>query len=182
MSLPFKQTVIADLKVLGVPIGDDASLLGILKHLCSSLILFPGFACVFCYRVNKIAFSWSPSLANLMNIWRFYAFGNEISFHADIGPGLWIRHLPDIVIGGAVTMGSDCHIYHGVTIGAKGFTETHLQPTIGEGARIGTGAKIVGKITLGDYVTVGALTFCDKSIPGNSVVYGNPLVIKPKDR
>jgi serine O-acetyltransferase len=173
----FRSAVIADMRMYRIPVG-DASPLRLARHLLFLLAFSPGFACVFWYRVNRAVARHSPHAARLIGAWRFYTFGNDISYRAEIGPGLMIGHPSDIVIGAGVRVGSDCTIYNGVTLGAKYFDRLDEKPSLGDNVFIGTGAKVLGEIHVGDRSHIGALTFCDKSVPPDSVAYGNPLVIR----
>lgn len=175
-----RKTIVEDLKAYKVPIGHDANILKLIKHVLYMLIFSPGFSCVFWYRVNRRISRRVELLAKFIHAVRFYTFANDISYRAEIGPGLKLCHVSDIVIGESAKIGRNCIIFNGVTIGAKSSQESHIKPTIGDNVYIGTGAKIIGGITVGNNVTIGALTFCNKSIPDGSVAYGNPMIIKEK--
>jgi len=86
-----------------------------------------------------------------------------------------------IVIGNGVTVGKNCKIYQNVTLGAKNFEKPNEKPVIGNNVIIGAGACVLGNITIGSNTEIGALTFCDESIPDNSIAYGRPLIIKRKE-
>ncbi len=167
------------MRMWGAPIADDVGWLLLGKHFVHCMLFFPGFACVFWYRVNRVVHmrGWRR-LAKFIHARRYYKFANDISYHADIGPGFKVCHVSDIVIGANAKIGSHCRVFNGVTIGSLRLHETAIQPVIGSGAYIGTGAKVLGGITIGDNVTIGALTFCNKSVPADVVAYGNPMVLK----
>lgn len=102
----------------------------------------------------------------------------EISPRATIGPGLFFPHPQCIVIGQA-SLGDNCTIYNGVTIGAKlPFHDKY--PEIGNDVNIGAGSTVLGDIKVGNNVTVGAKTLVLKDIPDNSVVVGIPAEIIKK--
>ncbi|MBZ0319440.1 MAG: serine acetyltransferase [Anaerolineae bacterium] len=92
---------------------------------------------------------------------------------AEIGPGLYIGHFGEIIIGGQVRMGSNCNISQGVTIGGGGRSERH-SPEIGNRVYIAPGAKVFGPITIGDDVAIGANAVVTESFPARSVVGGVP--------
>lgn len=146
----------------------------------------PGFNCVFWYRINRFLYENDKNMfirwaANRLSIWRVYRFGNDISYKAHIGAGFRVVHLSDIVIGTGAKIGENFTILNGVTLGKKNTKEKKM-PIIGNNVYLGTGSKLVGGIEIGDNVVVGALTFCNKSIPSNSTAYGNPMVIVDEKR
>lgn len=178
MDNTFRNTIIEDLKVCKVNIPASISFFQLFKRVCYSVIYFPGFACVFLFRVNHCLDKKNAFLSKLMNVWRFYLFKNDISCRAKIGHGLRIVHVVDIVIPAEAVLGKNCVILNGVSIGSKGVGQTEV-PVLGDNVYIGSGSKIIGGISVGNNVTIGALTLCNKSIPDNSVAYGNPAMIKP---
>jgi len=97
----------------------------------------------------------------------------EINTRAQIGPGLRIHHAGPIIIG-RVTMGSGCTIRPGNILGRKGRSEW---PTLGDRVTLGAGAQVLGAVTIGDDVTVGAMSLVIHDIPADSVVAGIPARI-----
>jgi len=81
------------------------------------------------------------------------------------------------VIGGYAVIGEDATILNGVTIGSKKIGNAEM-PKIGSDVYIGTGAKIIGDITIGDRVTIGANAVCLISLPDDVVAYGVPVKLK----
>ena len=104
--------------------------------------------------------------------------GITIEIRADIGPGLYIGHYGNIFIGGDVTIGKLVNISQEVSVGYGGRGQNWGRPrSIGDCVYIAPGAKIVGKITIGSNVVVGANSVVSKSIPDNAVVLGVPARI-----
>lgn len=104
--------------------------------------------------------------------------GITIETSADIGPGLYIGHYGNIFIGGDVTIGKLVNISQEVSVGYGGRGQNWGRPRrIGDCVYIAPGAKIVGKITIGNNVVVGANSVVSKSIPDNAVVLGVPARI-----
>lgn len=99
--------------------------------------------------------------------------GVNIHSDAQIGKGLYIGHIGGIWIG-PVKMGDYCNLSQEVTIGIGGQGEFRGIPEIGSRVFFGPGAKVFGKIQIGDNVAIGANTVVSKSIPDNAVVLGNP--------
>ncbi|MBU9848521.1 serine O-acetyltransferase, partial [Rahnella aceris] len=87
-----------------------------------------------------------------------------------------IPHPFGVVIGKGVTIGYDCRIYQGVTIGAK-LEDGISYPVIGNNVTIYANSVIVGDIIIGNNVIIGASTLVIIDVPDNSVVVGNPARI-----
>ena len=87
-----------------------------------------------------------------------------------IGPGLYIQHGSGTFIS-AASIGANCWINQQVTIGYSNKTD---RPVIGNNVRICAGAKIVGKIRIGDNATVGLNSVVIDNVPANSTVFGVP--------
>ena len=111
-------------------------------------------------------------------------FSSDISCKARLGGGINIMHGHDIVIGSAVIVGNNCKIFNGVTLGNKvvdGFKVE--QPIIGNNVVIGTGAKLLGCVHIGDNSIVGANSVVLTDVPPNSVCVGVPAkVVKQRTK
>jgi len=103
--------------------------------------------------------------------------GITIGSTAVIGRRLEIEHHGCIVIHGAVRMGDDCMIRQGVTIGNGGRRDPLGAPVIGDRVEVGAGAKLIGRITIGNDVIVGANAVVVRDVPDNAVVGGVPARI-----
>ncbi len=100
--------------------------------------------------------------------------GISIGSTAIIGRRLCIEHHGCIVIHGASVIGDDCLIRHGVTLGNTGFDDPFGAPRLGNRVQIGAGAKILGRVTVGDDVIIGANAVVIRDVPANAVVGGVP--------
>jgi serine O-acetyltransferase len=98
-----------------------------------------------------------------------------------IGPGFYIGHFGTIVINSQTIIGENCNIAHLTTIGQinKGYRKG--TPIIGNHVWIGTGAVIVGKITVGNNVLIAPNAYVNRDVPDNSLVIGNPMEIISKE-
>jgi serine O-acetyltransferase len=110
----------------------------------------------------------------------FYIFfsiitGIHIPRGCKIGPGLRIYHYGCIVLNPDTIIGTNCTMRHGVTIGNR--KTEHDIPVIGDNVDIGTGAKILGAITIGNNVKIGANAVVLDNIPDNAVAVGVPARI-----
>ncbi len=179
--MPFWEVIAADAQRVGGSVDHRASLIS--RHWQSFKLrrFRPSFASVFWLRVNqRIA---RRRFGVQLRNWRYYRFANDISEFAHIGAGFWLPHPIDVTIGSAVTIGKNATIFNGVTIGGRSVDPKEaLMPRLGDNVVIYTGAKVIGKITVGDNSAVGALSLCNKDIPANSIMYGIPpnVTIKPK--
>ena len=105
----------------------------------------------------------------------------EISYKAKIGAGLYLGHAYCITINPRATLGKNCNIHKGVTIGQENRGSRIGVPTIGNDVWIGINSTVVGNITIGDDVMIAPNSFVNQDIPPHSVVFGNPCIIKHKD-
>lgn len=108
--------------------------------------------------------------------------GIEINLGAQIGNRFFIDHGMGVVIGATAVIGDDVNIYHGVTLGSTGNQKPRRHPKIGNNVMIGAGAKLLGPITVGDNVSIGANSVVTKDIPSNSIAVGVPARIIPKGK
>ena len=102
------------------------------------------------------------------------ATGVEIHPAASIGPGLFIDHGSGVVIGETAEIGEDVTLYQGVTLGGTGFATGKRHPTVEDNVTIGSGAKLLGPITIGHGAKIGANSVVIHDVPPNSTVVGNP--------
>jgi serine O-acetyltransferase len=100
--------------------------------------------------------------------------GIEIHPGAQIGPGLFIDHGMGVVIGETTEIGEDVTIYQGVTLGGTGKETGKRHPTVQDGVIVGTGARVLGPVVLGEGAKIGAGSIVIKDVPPNSTVVGNP--------
>src|ERR687890_2167315 len=100
--------------------------------------------------------------------------GIEIHPRAQIGDGLFIDHGMGVVIGETAEVGENVTMYQGVTLGGTGFATGKRHPTVQDNVTIGSGAKLLGPITIGHGAKIGANTVVIHEVPPNSTVVGNP--------
>jgi serine O-acetyltransferase len=106
-------------------------------------------------------------------------YGYEISEKTNIGGGLALVHMGGIVISQNAVIGKNCTIYKGVTIGNSMRDGIVCAPEIGDCVWIGANATLVGKIKIGNNVLIASNAFVNRDVPDNSLVIGNPAIIKP---
>lgn len=104
-------------------------------------------------------------------------FGYQIPFSTKIGKGLYLGHFGNIIINSKTTIGENCNIAQGVTIGFISRGAKKGAPKIGDNVWIGANSVVVGSIKIGDGALIAPLTFINFDIPENAVVSGNPAKI-----
>jgi serine O-acetyltransferase len=139
------------------------------------LLCYPGFHAVLIHRVAHGVYrrGWF-TLARVISQFSRTMTGIEIHPGATIGRRFFIDHGMGIVIGETAEIGDDVLMYQGVTLGGTGKQSGKRHPTIGNEVVIGTGAKILGNIKIGDHVKVGAGSVIVRSVPDHSTVVGVP--------
>lgn len=100
--------------------------------------------------------------------------GVEIHPAARIGNSFFIDHGAGVVIGETATIGDCVTLYQGVTLGGTGFQRGKRHPTLGDNVTVGSGAKLLGPIAVGDGAKVGANTVVVEDVPAGATVVGNP--------
>lgn len=130
------------------------------------------------FRVSQRLGTFSPWLGDAIKQWNHLLTGCDISWRARIAPGLKLYHPTGVVIGAWVSAGSNCEIQQGVTLGGSGFGvkrgEPDPSPRIGKNVRLGSGAKVLGDITVGDGVIVGANCVVVHDTEPGAVLVGVP--------
>ncbi|NVM52840.1 MAG: serine O-acetyltransferase [Candidatus Helarchaeota archaeon] len=98
----------------------------------------------------------------------------EIHPGAEIGKDFFIDHGSGTVIGETTEIGDNVTIYSTVTLGGTSLKQKKRHPTIGNDVVIGTGAKVLGPVKIGNNVKIGANSVVTKDVPDNAVVVGVP--------
>lgn len=145
------------------------------KSIIYIILLYPGFHALVMYRIaHKLSNVRMFFIARLISQFTRFLTGIEIHPAAKIGKRLFIDHGAGIVIGETAEIGDDCTIYHGVTLGGTGKDKLKRHPTLKNNVIVGCGAKILGNITIGENVKIGANSVVLKGIEPNSTVVGIP--------
>ena len=142
------------------------------KSLWEIGLLYPGPKAIFFHRIaHSLYRSGLFFLARFVSEFSRWLTGIEIHPGAKIGNRLVIDHGMGVVMGETTEVGDDCIIFHGVTLGGTKFDPVKRHPTVGNRVLIGTGASILGPITLGDGARIGANAVVTKSVdPGQTIV------------
>jgi serine O-acetyltransferase len=104
------------------------------------------------------------------NVMVHIVWGIEISRHARIGPGLCIGHFGGITVSRHAVIGKNCALSHSTTIGVSGKGPHEGAPVIGDDVYIAPGARLFGKIRIGNNVKIGANAVVHKDVPDNAIV------------
>lgn len=139
------------------------------------ILLYQGFHVLVFYRIAHFFYHYKLFfIARLISqIGRFFT-GIEIHPGAKIGKRLFIDHGMGIVIGQTATIGDDCTIYHGATLGGTGKDKLKRHPDLGDNVLVGCGAKVLGPIHIGNNVKIGANAVVLKDVPDNTTIVGVP--------
>jgi serine O-acetyltransferase len=139
------------------------------------LAAWPGVHAVLAHRLaHVLARAGVPLVPRLIAYLARSATGIEIHPSARVGRGLFIDHGMGVVIGETAEVGDDVTMYQGVTLGGTGFACGKRHPTVQDNVTIGSGAKLLGPITVGHGAKVGANAVVIHDVPPNSTVVGNP--------
>lgn len=121
----------------------------------------------------------------LLSYWRLrrisYRTGIQIPYSTQIGPGFYIGHFGTIVVNSDTIIGKNVNISPGVNIGVANRGNHKGTPVIGDEVYIAPGAKIVGRVIIGNNVAIGANAVVTKDIPDNACVGGVPAKIISMD-
>jgi serine O-acetyltransferase len=100
--------------------------------------------------------------------------GVEIHPAARIGSDFFIDHGSGVVVGETAEIGDRVTLYQGVTLGGTGFARGKRHPTLEDDVTVGSGAKLLGPVTVGQNAKVGANTVVIENVPDHTTVVGNP--------
>jgi serine O-acetyltransferase len=162
------ETFLADLRA---PVERDPAADGWLDVLLS----YPGFHAITVHRfIHALWQAKVPLLPRLLAEVVHRVTGIDIHPGATIGRSFFIDHGTGVVIGGTAVIGDNVTLYQGVTLGGTSLQHTKRHPTLGNNVTVGSGAAILGDITIGDNTKIGANSVVVKDVPPNSTVVGIP--------
>lgn len=141
------------------------------KSFWEILLLYPGPKAIVMYRLAHAFYKIKLYfLARLISEVARILTGIEIHPGAKIGKCLVIDHGMGVVIGETAEIGDHCIIFHGVTLGGLRFDPVKRHPTVGNRVLIGTGAKVLGPIHVGDDARIGANAVVTKNVEPKATV------------
>ncbi len=141
----------------------------------------PGLHAVWSHRVAHRLWEGRPAYRLparvLSNVTRTLT-GVEIHPGATIGRRFFIDHGMGVVIGETSVVGDDVMLYHDVTLGGRSMAKVKRHPTVGDRVTIGSGARVLGDINLGDDSQIGANSVVTRDVPAGAVAVGIPAQIR----
>ncbi len=139
------------------------------------LLCYPGFHAILLHRLAHKLYSWGvPLVPRMISQFSRFLTGIEIHPGAQIGRRFFIDHGMGVVIGETTEIGDDVLLYQGVTLGGTGNEKGKRHPTLGDRVVVGTGAKVLGSIKIGNDVKIGAGSVVVHPVPDHSTVVGIP--------
>ena len=152
------------------------------KSKISVILTYPGVKAVFLHRIaNFFAVAKFDLIARMISQFSRFMTGIEIHPKAKIGKNLFIDHGMGVVIGETSDIGDNVTIYHMATLGgispsinSEDQRETKRHPTLQDNVVVGSGAQVLGPITIGKNAKIGANAVVTKDVPENGVMVGIP--------
>jgi serine O-acetyltransferase len=146
------------------------------------LLCYPGVHALALHRLGNRFWraGWLSTARFVSHVSRFLT-GIEIHPAARLGRGLFIDHGMGIVIGETAQVGNNVSLLQGVTLGGTSTRREKRHPTLQDNVTVGSGAKIIGAITIGENSRVGAGSVVVRDVPPNAVVVGVPGRVTYKD-
>jgi serine O-acetyltransferase len=145
------------------------------KTMLEVLLCYPGLHALIFHRLahalHKRGLVLLPRLVSHFSRW---LTGIEIHPGAKIGDGFFIDHGMGVVIGETAEVGDNVTIYHGVSLGGTGKEKGKRHPTLRDNVVVGTGAKLLGPIEIGEYARIGAGSVVLNNVPSHTTVVGVP--------
>ncbi|MEM3382344.1 MAG: serine O-acetyltransferase [Candidatus Bathyarchaeia archaeon] len=143
------------------------------------VLYYPGIQALLLHRIAHLFWKLNlPYIPRYLNLISRQLTGIDIHPGAEIGKEFFIDHGAGVVIGETAKIGDNVTMYQGATLGGTGGSRGEKRhPTVGNDVVIGAGAKILGPITIGDRVKIGANSVVTKDVPPDSTVVGVPGTI-----
>jgi len=152
------------------------------KSKLSLILTYPGVKAVFFHRIaNFFSKAKFDLIARIISQFSRFLTGIEIHPNAKIGKNLFIDHGMGVVIGETSEIGDNVTIYHMATLGgitpsinSNNQRNIKRHPTIKDGAVVGSGAQVLGPVTVGKFAKIGANAVVTKDVPEKAVMVGIP--------
>jgi len=166
------KTMLADIRA--VEKNDPAA-----SNVVETLFCHTPLHAIFLHRIAHALYRLGlPVVPRMISVAARFWTGVEIHPGAQIGPGFFIDHGTGTVIGQTAVIGRNCVLFHNVTLGGTGKHHGKRHPTLEDNVYVGTGAVVLGPVTIGRNARVGAESFIFmKDVPADCTVVGTPARI-----
>ncbi|MGB6388879.1 MAG: serine O-acetyltransferase [Methyloceanibacter sp.] len=145
------------------------------RRFIEPLLYYKGFSVLQTHRfAHRLWLEGRKDFALFLQSLSSRVFGVDIHPAARMGKGIMLDHATGIVIGETAVVGDNCSMLHGVTLGGTGNERGDRHPKIGCGVMMGSGAKILGNIKIGDCARVAAGSVVLHDVPPRRTVAGVP--------
>ena len=152
------------------------------KSKLSVVLTYPGVKAVFFHQIaNFFSVAKFDLVARIISQFSRFLTGIEIHPKAKIGKNLFIDHGMGVVIGETSEIGDNVTIYHMVTLGgispsidSDGQRDVKRHPSLKNNVVVGSGAQVLGPVTVGENAKIGANAVVTKNVPENAVMVGIP--------
>ena len=159
------------------------------KSKLNIILTYPGVKAIFFHKIaNFFSVAKFHLIARIISQFSRFLTGIEIHPKARIGKNFFIDHGMGVVIGETSKIGDNVTIYHMVTLGgispsinSDDQRQVKRHPTLKDNVVIGSGAQVVGPITVGENAKIGANAVVTKDVPANAVMVGIPAKNVNKD-
>lgn len=143
-------------------------------------LTYPGVHAVWAYRLAHMLFKKNYKLLAriVSSISRSYT-GVDIHPGARLGRRLFIDHANGVVIGETAKIGTDCVLFHQVTLGGVSMSKGKRHPTLGDRVMVGAGAKVLGPIHVGSDARIAANAVVVRDVPAGCSAIGVPARVSP---
>lgn len=148
------------------------------RHWLEVLLTYPGVQALLFHRIAHAL--WSN---NWLFTARFVSYLSRLLTNVDIHPGavigkrFFIDHGAGVVIGETAEVGNDVTLYHGATLGGTTWNKGKRHPTLKNGVMVGAGAKVLGPVTIGENVRIGANSVVINHVKRCRTVVGVPGMV-----
>jgi serine O-acetyltransferase len=145
------------------------------KSLLEVILCYPGLHSLILHRIAHKLYTWKiPLIPRIISNINRLITGIDIHPGAQIGREFFIDHGMGVVIGETAIIGNNVLIYQGVTLGGTGKETGKRHPTLKNDIVVGSGAKVLGNITIGNNVRIGASSVVISDVPDDCTVVGIP--------
>jgi serine O-acetyltransferase len=109
-------------------------------------------------------------------------YGIELPYTVQLGRRVVFEHQHGIVVHGQTVIGDDCIIRQGVTLGIRSLDKLADAPVLGRGVNVGAGAKIIGRVHVGDGAQIGANAVVLDDVPEGALAVGIPARVVQQEK